>query len=439
MRTWLVVLGAGCQPAEPTPTAETGDYEDDWTPGPGSDEDDEDTGDEVTPPTLCPSADFPGEPIGARAGCPGGRAFPAWELQVSWAVDLGAEVYVPAVVGRLTDDDGNGVVDAQDGPDVVTLTAWGVMYAHEGRDGSEHWTRELGGGAAMMPAIGDLHGDGFPDVVAERDGSLGAYDGESGSTAWTGPPLDVVGVGCGAAGIADLDGDGDWEVIWSGPERLEILAGQNGHTLAEFAYDSTSPLCAGPVAVADVDGDGHADIVVAEASGTLRVLTDAIGFTGDARTWPQSDFSLANLAEDGSVPRSPEPNWMGANNFRAGPPTGGGEDLFPVLRDVCSDECARGTAWAWYAVGNGGGTTFAGTVDLEFWGITDDGETFLASASWTDELEGGMISASSYLELDDFRAPLHDLEVRIVRVGVEGFEDCDLADDLAPWGHEVCP
>jgi hypothetical protein len=43
------------------------------------------------------------------------------------------------------------------------------------------------------------------------------------------------------------------------------------------------------------------------------------------------------------------------------------------------------------------------------------------------------------VELNDVPTPLHDLELRMVGTSLGDFEDCDVSDDVARWGQEVCP
>ena len=209
------------------------------------------------------------------------------------------------MVGQLTDDNGNGVIDSGDTPDVVVANAVGVTYAMNGTDGAVLWTAGSLGAEPMTSAIGDLDGDGWPEVVSAGSGGMMAFNGRDGSVKWSAgayagghsPP-------CGAVGIYDLDGNGQAEVVighsiwnydgslkaqgsggdgaghaWAAPfgvaadidrdGQLEVVVGNaildaNGNPKWNNGKDD------GFVAVADFDGDKYGEIVVA-GTGSLRL------------------------------------------------------------------------------------------------------------------------------------------------------------------------
>lgn len=561
-------------------------------------------------PTYCADRSFPAEAVPQDAECDGGPVSPDWSLEVLWESNVGSGTYSPLVVGQLDDDDGDGDVDDADIPDIIAMDSAAVLYSIRGSDGTVNWQRSIVNSVNTLSAIGDVNGDGFPDVITDINYTLTAVDGSTGATIWTGPSSSSKNKGtCGANGVADLDGDGSpevylgsrivdgttgvtrgngtegdgfgvgnsyghsiavdldndgvrevivgnaaydpdgntiwatggtdataavadldkdgapeivtvgnygvitmdaegeelwtydlgsasastpvladidgdtypeviiptttsiivldgdgnerwiytasssgtgrggasaydldgdgaWEIIWAGPTSTMILDG-NGDLLA--SYSGTNTTCAGPVPIVDLDGDGHAEIVVVDSSGRIRALRDTAGFTDARPVWHQSDYSLTNVSDNSQLPAVSVPNWQDANNFRAGESIAMVLSVYPVIRDVCSDECGEGKVWIWYSIANNGWYDVSENLQLEFWGQTDAGMSLLGTATWTGSIDPGMMTRSSFLELTDVPSPLLDITVRIVGSTDPEFADCSEDDDSTEWNLEVCP
>jgi hypothetical protein len=125
------------------------------------------------------------------------------------------------------------------------------------------------GAETEVVAIGDVNGDGKPDIVVVDEGSsnvgvlLGYGDG-------TFRPAVTYGLDdcCPTSvAVADVNSDGMPDLIVAGIEGLDVLLGNGNGT-----FQSTVSYPAGGlgVAVADVNGDGKPDIVV--ANGGIGVL-----------------------------------------------------------------------------------------------------------------------------------------------------------------------
>ncbi len=184
---------------------------------------------------------------------------------VEWRQTAPGDTYVTPVVGQLTDDNGNGMIDAGDTPDVVVANAVGVVWAMSGDDGHVLWNAGNLGSEPMTPAIGDLDGDGWPEVVGAGANGTTAFHGADGSLMWS---AGAYGGGhtppCGAVGIYDLNQDGTAEVVIG----HEIWDGATGSVVSntQSVGDGSGHEWAAPFGVAaDIDRDGRLEVVVGNA------------------------------------------------------------------------------------------------------------------------------------------------------------------------------
>jgi outer membrane protein assembly factor BamB len=177
-----------------------------------------------------------------------------FDLEVEWHWRAEASVVMPAIA-NLTDDDHDGDIDADDIPDVVfTSYSSGNVIALSGDDGTELW-RSPGFRVDSGVAIGDIDGDGSPEIVAHTtDNRIRALEAD-GSVAWT--SADTFSLLYPVPTIADLEGDGIPEVIGD----VGVVSGLDGHTIAVLDLGSAGPWRA-PV-VADLDRDGLQEIILA--------------------------------------------------------------------------------------------------------------------------------------------------------------------------------
>ena len=195
----------------------------------------------------------------------------AWSIDVEWNTDPEdgwvwaegpdyAQVMMTPVVGQLTDDNGDGVIDERDTPDVVFNTFKDGAYRYNGylrvvsgdgstvhfsvsevTDGVDTWKIAASAGIA----VGDLEGDGYPDIVTlSQTGEVIALESD-GTLKWVGPD---VGRQYGYPTISDMDADGVAEVV-AGAHILDA----SGAVLAVAPSSSyTNELSF----AADLDGDG---------------------------------------------------------------------------------------------------------------------------------------------------------------------------------------
>jgi hypothetical protein len=215
------------------------------------------------------------------------------EIQWSWQGPP-SDPYsiVTPLVANLTDDNNDGEIDLCDIPDVVVVSANssgspsfpGHISVLDGETGELHFTIPTAVDHSVTPAIGDIDGDGLPEIVTAIVGGQIISFEHDGTVAWQGVDAwpDAYS---GAIALADLDNDGDVEIV-----------------AANFATDHlgnrlfTAPVPAGnwsATAAADLDGDGDLEVVLGNAAyhhdGAEHYSTPQV-----AAGYPQ----IANLDDD---------------------------------------------------------------------------------------------------------------------------------------------
>lgn len=227
------------------------------------------------------------------------------EVVNPWSVFVETEIGVTAsdgtgtyalgapLVAQLSDDDGNGIIDAQDDADVVIAPfdrSDAVLLALSAQTWTEEWAITTPHALVMGMAIADLFADQAPEVVAAMDIGEGpiwyvvAMDGQNGTTTWSvSLPIETEERLSGelvAVTFADIDADGFPEVV----TPVTVHDGRTGETLFEMPIESSldDSCCYNlvrPPTVADVDLDGYPEIIVGgtvyAADGTVRWTTAA--------------------------------------------------------------------------------------------------------------------------------------------------------------------
>ena len=158
-------------------------------------------------------------------------------------------------------------------------TADGILRTIRGDDGSKIWTLDDAAyrtDPGSHPAIGDLDGDGTPEIVVPGEGSNLLAVRWDGTPLWASDNYNFTGRS-GSPEIADFDGTGDMEIaygraVWDSQGNLLFQGtGANG------ANGSVGPLSC----VADLDGDDRPELI---AGGTTWTFTGTVGvdFQGQA-------------------------------------------------------------------------------------------------------------------------------------------------------------
>ena len=249
------------------------------------------TGDDAEPPKLDvagmpdvgsgPGFDACHGSAGEMGGIPCREQAPAdsFAPEVQWTWGSGTEgdpdqKNIPStpLVANLTDDNGDGAIDLCDVPDVV-VAAYGPndqgysghLYVLDGATGALHFQIPDMIATSVTPAIGDIDGDGLPEIVAqlpyvfEEGEPLVAFE-HDGTIKWIGDQ----GYGGLGVALADLDNDGDVEILFGA-----AVIDHEGNTVwydasAEEASISAYAWGALMSTAADLDGDGDLEVVVGD-------------------------------------------------------------------------------------------------------------------------------------------------------------------------------
>ncbi len=196
-----------------------------------------------------------------------------WKKSTWTSAPTSTNVLGPPIVAPLTDDDGDGVFgSAGDMPAIVVLTFVydgvhsSLLRALTG-DGMKELFTVAGQGLEGYSgvAVGDLDGDGEPEIVTHTfAGSIKAFS-RTGVLLWTSAayPGDIAR---GAnkftfPAIADLDADGKAEVIAG-----RLILNHDGSLRGKGALGLGAPLHGSASVPVDLDGDGVQEVIVGNAA-----------------------------------------------------------------------------------------------------------------------------------------------------------------------------
>ena len=292
--------------------------------------------------------------------------FKDFEVTEKWFVgssEVEPNCFQPIVTPVVANLDG----DPEGIPELVITTAcngWrrGVLRAYRPKTGEALWEGRLpdaeGGPGAIAPvhgratpAIGDLDGDGFPEVVTvmsipldPKEAGTGeamriaAFDGRTGVRLWVSDSNVKVRGGSGdqdfngAATLADLNGDGTPEIIYGA-----LVLNADGTLLWEKngggGEGAVSSYYGGIAVVADIDLDGSPDVIagrrVYEADGEAKFdpLTGDDGYPAVANLDddPQAEIVLVHNGKvtifDGETGVAQSNTFTIAGGGIGGPPT----------------------------------------------------------------------------------------------------------------------
>lgn len=250
------------------------------------------------------------------AAPPSDHVSPGRSLHLPTATKAKALKQAAATPGDVTGDGKADAVVRDPGPDSGMLR----LYAHDGSTTANPWSTYTGAGGpwdfADLLQVGDVTGDGRPDLVAREpgrdNGTLWVY--VNNGTTWT--DRYSAGTGWNAVNtifLADVTGDGrtdllarqpglDNGTLWVYPHNGSATS--NPWTLPRM-WQGTGWNIATGLANGDITGDGRADMVLRDSSGTLWIYPHNGNTTGNFYVVPRfaagTGWNLANAILTGDV------------------------------------------------------------------------------------------------------------------------------------------
>ena len=211
-----------------------------------------------------------------------------WERRLPGRVDWATTAVVAQDVNR------DGAIE------VVAGDALGSVVCFTGT-GDVLWTYRGYHGYTRCPAVGDLDGDGFPEILIGGTTTPLACLSHMGEERWR---VDRDALGSSPV-IWDLDGDGRQEVVVGIGESLAAVNSE-GEVLWEYAMhegvDLTTRGIDSAISVADADADGAPEIYAVDLTGLVVSLNPdgSLRWTANIGLRARRSPSIADVDGDGA-------------------------------------------------------------------------------------------------------------------------------------------
>ena len=214
---------------------------------------------------LLPTADLDGDGVDEVIGMPARHADGS-EVNAVQPVPVGPPANAPLAGATAVAD-----LDADGLPDMVLANSQSI-WASNAQGLLPYFpvpTPNATAGGQIYPVIGDVNGDGSPEIIIPAVSWTGiagylnvsvlSNRGALLRTLWTTEPVTNA-----TLALADLDGDGIPEIVAATGTQVYVWKG-DGSPLPGWPVSVGAGLSVGPVAVGDVDGDGQPDVVLLAA------------------------------------------------------------------------------------------------------------------------------------------------------------------------------
>jgi hypothetical protein len=171
-----------------------------------------------------------------------------------------------------------GDVDGDGHPEIVVLSAQGLYLKVNilAANGTVKRTMLSSAGVpyGSAPALADLDGDAIPEIIVQSDGQLDVWKGDG--TVFPGWPQNVgpyAWMGNSAPVVGDVDGDGQPDIAITIQQAGSGVNGEvrlySRYGVLHSSFPKPLPIGSGAVpAIADVDGDGRNELVVGGSAWT---------------------------------------------------------------------------------------------------------------------------------------------------------------------------
>jgi len=199
------------------------------------------------------------------------------ETQWSWNAPLGpGEKLAFPSVASLKNGDAYMVV--------MTDRGRGFVLKH-GESNAAVFGEGRTGDALSAPALGDVDGDGFFEIVAASSGRIWAFN-HNGSVCDGFPIfLGTDSVRLSAPVLGDADGDAKADIVFTTTTATVEAFGSNGEKTDGFPLPLDGPSTV-PPALADLDGDGRIELAAVSETGSLAVWNLKGAADASANPWP---------------------------------------------------------------------------------------------------------------------------------------------------------
>jgi len=358
------------------------------------------------------------------------------ESSVPAVTDLDGDGEDEVIVGNARyDADGNdiwydpsqedamiGIANLDDDPEgeIVAMT-YNTIRAVD-TDGTVMWGPITIPTANILatPAIADLDGDGYPEIVTAGGNQLVVLD-HLGNEVWTAPVTDESGAT--GASIFDFEGDGIPEVVYIDEVEMVAYDGPTG-AVKFYSRDHASNTMFDYPTIADVDADDHAEILVCHNgwSYAMSVFGEATNTWATARkVWNQHAYDITNINDDLTVPVTATPGFRDSNTWHSAIATTGdalGVDLQSEVLQVCTDECDRGRVYVTVRADNTALDAVEPGAQIALYAVVDGHNQLIATKTVDEAIASGWTSAGLVFTVDS--ADLAGAEAVWVRVDDDG-------------------